>query len=69
MTEQQIVHRQAAARWIEAKRRLEAKDHTGAELAKLVGEYRRAALAVLEASVPIGLAQLDEESQQQESAA
>lgn len=55
------------ARYVAAKRQLEATDHTGEELQALIGQYREAVSKLLAAAQPVGSAALDEpETQAQE---
>lgn len=58
MTDQQIELRRAAAGYVEAKRLLEERDHTGPELEKLIARYRDALAKLLSAAIPVGLAEL-----------
>lgn len=61
--------RAAAARYVEAKRKLEAKDHTGAELEALIGGYREAVGKLLAAAQPVGAVELEREAQAKDQAA
>lgn len=69
MTDPIATLRAAAAQYVEAKRKLEARDHTGAELEVLIRDYKDAVGKLLAAAHPVGVAELDQQPHDQEQAA
>lgn len=69
MSDPIVTLRAAAARYVEAKRQLEVRDHTGEELQALIGQYREAVSKLLAAAQPVGAVELDQEPQAEEQAA